>query len=131
MSPEVGLDIPDQAILNVYKDSENKYKFYSNKLLTEGVFIKLNVDRLLQWLKENIIDDRENQIFSSTNDNASIDFFNNLISTEVGNQIIHTVIHTISHILLKEIASASGLEATSISEMIFSRDRRNFHLCNI
>lgn len=119
VSPEVGLTFPDQAILNVYKGKNDRYQFYSTKLLTEGVFIKLNTKLFIQWLRDNILTSNNERIFVVTNDNPAIDLFNNFIRSGTSNQVITSVLHTISHIILKEIASASGLEVTSVSEMIF------------
>jgi hypothetical protein len=119
VSTEVGLDFPEQAILNLYKGDDNKYKFYSTKLFTEGVYLKFNAKDTLDWLKNNVLDINGGKIFVTTNDNPSLDFFNNYIRDNKGNEIITSVLHTISHIMIKEIAMASGLEVSSLSEMIF------------
>jgi len=122
MSSEIGFDPNEQAILNVYPTNDKKYKFYSNKLKTEGVFFRFDAEKLLDWCKNSIYkkeDDKMAPIFIKTHEHPNIDLFNNFIKDGESHDILYTVIHTISHILMKEIANTAGLEISALSEMLF------------
>ena len=117
-SPEIGTDLKESAILNLFKSNDDTYKFYSNKMTSEGLYIKFDTSSFLSWLIDNITVDG-NQHFTRGTEHTSIEYFNNYIRDNIGNEIITSTIHTISHILMKELANASGLEVSSLSEMIF------------
>ncbi len=119
-SPEIGFDFKTQAILNLYKDKEkDKYNFYRYKLLTEGVYIKFSTKNLLNWLKSSLFDGHDNKVFGDKDQKDNVAFFNHYIGNSNENEIIETLIHTISHVFMKELSNISGLEISSMSEIIF------------
>ncbi len=117
--PEIGYDLKSEAILNVYKKGD-KYKFYQNKLETEGVYIKFDQDKMLKWLKENIFDENDNKLFSDKEGFKELEFFNHYITSIDKNEIIETTLHTLSHLFMQELSNVSGIEVSSMSELLFA-----------
>lgn len=122
LSPDAGYELEKTAILNVYKekDFDNKYRFYSNKLLTEGVYIKFNSNGILKWMVNNITTPDGLSYLSKIDKFDNLSYFNNYLTSSKHHILMDTILHTISHIIMKELSAVAGIEISSMSELIFS-----------
>lgn len=126
-------DVPDkdtEVQLRLYKDKGTQnYNFYSTNLQSEGVLITLNRELVIEWIKNNLLEENLSDLYVNTNEDYRIDYFNNYIRSEVLHTIYDELLHTLSHVLIKEISNASGIEVTALSEMLFPEVGSIFIYC--
>ncbi len=119
--------------LKLYKDyNTDKYNLYSHKLESEGVLIQFNRELIIEWIKGNlkeVMNDQLIDLYVSTHDDYRIDYFNNGIRSVEMHTIYKEVLHTASHVFMKSISVASGIEVTALSEMIFPEVGAIFIYC--
>lgn len=119
--------------LRTFKDQNQKNVLYSYKMDSEGVLIQFDRQKMLQWIELNLEEVQFKDtlaLYAPTHEDARLDYFNNGILSAALNTIYKEVLHTASHALMKSISVSSGIEVTSLQEMIFPEVGTIFIYCN-
>jgi len=110
-------------------ERENKFPIFAGKYNTEGIIIKFDKAKLMKYtnkkMSRNVYDlkdiDNYNEQFL-LNNSMEINQFGDVIKNEgdVGkNEIILNILHSISHFLMKSAGIFSGLDVSSLGELIY------------
>lgn len=94
-----------------------------NELYGEGIFIRLNEDRVSDWEKRNF------KRYVPLINRAKNNFLAEEKITE--NNIRYILLHTLSHLIIRELANTCGYSMTSIKEKIYSSELEEDHMCGI
>lgn len=104
-------------LYRVIKDKlTNKPLVYVRKMLTEGVYFKLESGRILKWLNSNGLIQNTS---SDENIGGDSELRNLILSDNMISSHVYKLLHTFSHALIQSSSISTGLESQSISEMIF------------
>ncbi|WP_440952213.1 hypothetical protein [Methanococcoides sp. FTZ1] len=89
---------------------------------TEGILFKLNHEKVIEWLDSNKeLIKPEVDIFPIKN-NAPLDHLRDLINLdEACKNAVYKLLHTYSHMLIQQSSVDTGLDARSISEIIYPK----------
>ncbi|SOC41456.1 DUF1998 domain-containing protein [Ureibacillus acetophenoni] len=125
-------------------ENTSKKPIYGTKLETEGILFEFDRKRIIEWLLQNKIINRDafNVPEDLNDDQALKAWFLTHINPNVINRHeeideqykvtkhVYTLIHTISHLLMKKAAELCGLGIDSISEYIFPAIPSVFIYCH-
>jgi hypothetical protein len=96
--------------------TENKPTVYIREISTEGIVFKLKSGRILDWLASN----KKISIKSTSNIDTNDKLLRNLnADNSEARKEIYKLLHTFSHTLIQNASINTGLESSSLSEMIF------------
>ena len=97
--------------------TDNKPTVYIKEISTEGIVFKLKSGRILDWLNSN----QKISIKSTSNTGRNDELLRNLnADNSDARKEIYKLLHTFSHTLIQNASINTGLETSSLSEMIFS-----------
>lgn len=94
-----------------------------NELFGEGLFIRLNEDRVSEWEVKNA--DRYSTLISRTKEN----FY---ASTKISEgNIRYVLLHTLAHLVIRELTMKCGYSTASLKEKIYSSISSDKPMCGI
>ncbi|SES91243.1 hypothetical protein SAMN04488587_1534 [Methanococcoides vulcani] len=101
--------------------ASNKQKptVFARDFITEGVLFQLDFDRILQWLhanKEQIGSTCDIQVPKGVD--AYTHFRNTVLNDDKCKEAVNTLLHTYSHMLIQQSTIDTGLDISSLSEII-------------
>lgn len=112
---------------NKYKD--NSSLVYGTKLETEGVLFEIDRVKILQWLLKNEIitesqmpdtedEDAVKEWFAENVHSDLVNIFSGVDEGEIITKSVFGLLHSMSHAFMKTAGEISGLEDTSLTEVI-------------
>lgn len=112
----------------VQNDEASKTPLYTNCVTSEAMMFQLSPLKIVQWITANdLVKDPEKQILSSFNDAEATLWLTDLLSKgdpdseeETLRDELHSLLHTYSHQVLQLIGTVSGLESSSLGELLLT-----------
>lgn len=122
----------DGVQLHAFKEEKNGRKnIYAIKMHTEGVLFEFDRKRIIEWLLENDLIDKESAPDTNSDEELKMWFINNIkpdlihpfsnINEAESRETyyVYRLLHSISHLLIRAAADIGGLGKDSLSEYIF------------
>ncbi len=115
-------DYQDYKIKPQYTSSYGKNTKFLPAIesLGEGIFISFDVDRINQWITDDI-KKRVEVILQRSQNQENVFFKNKLV--DISHAAKFMLIHTFSHILIKELEFLCGYSAISLNERLYIDDK--------
>ncbi|QNS42472.1 DUF1998 domain-containing protein [Chryseobacterium manosquense] len=106
-------------------DSNELFVLPANETLGEGIFLKFNDEKIVDWIGENtnVLKDRYAKYFEESPDlnsqgiSSKMKIFNN--------QYKHFIIHTFSHLFMRELEFSCGYPTASLKERLYISNNEN------
>lgn len=123
---------PDLCNINPFprdKDHGNKFPIYTDIIGADAIFLKLDQERIIAWLKANEFEvDLPSGTCKSMSSKAYyVKLFDDMLfNVNISNdkpqaRMVFGLMHTLGHMAVKKASLLCGLESTSLSEYIIPR----------
>lgn len=115
----------------LHEEKKGRKNIYATNLNTEGVLFEFDRKKIIKWLLDNELIDKNNAPDLTSEEEIKLWFINNIkpdlilpfseinINTSPETYYVYRLIHTLSHLLIRAAADIGGLDKDSLSEYIF------------
>ncbi len=117
---------------NIFSCESNElFVLPANETLGEGIFLKFNDEKIIEWIDNNAdaLHERYAKYFDESPDlnsqgiSSKMKIFNN--------QYKHFVIHTFSHLFMRELEFSCGYPTASLKERLYISNNENYRMSGL